>query len=87
MSVFPPLCTADYNQLSSAAHHFLTAGLATSSMATYSAGRRRYLRFCGRTKIPVIPTTETTLVLFVAYLAATNISHVSIKVPLSTCTS
>jgi len=83
MSVHPPLCTAGYNRLSSVAHHFLTAGLATSTMAIYSAGKQRYLQFCGRTKVPAIPATETTLVLFVSYLATINISHYSIKVYLS----
>jgi len=52
-------------------------------MATYFAGKQRYLQFCGRAKVPAIPATDTTLVLFVSYLATVNISHDSIKVYLS----
>ena len=83
MFIPPPLCTAGYNQLSSAAHHFLTAGLATSTIATYSAGKRRYLQFCGRAKVPATPASEATIILFVSHLATTNISHSSIKIYLS----
>ena len=83
LSVSPSLCTAGYNQLSSAAHHFLTVGLASSTMATYSAGKRRYLQFCGRAKLPALPATETTITLFVSHLATIDISHSSIKVYLS----
>ena len=83
MFIPPPLCTAGYNQLSSAAHRFLTAGLATSTTATYSAGKRRYLQFCGRAKVPATPASEATIILFVSHLATTNISHSSIKIYLS----
>jgi len=81
--ISPLLHTAGYHKLNAAAHHFLTAGLATSTMATYSAGKRRYLQFCANANIQAIPATETTIMLFVAYLATTNISHASIKVYLS----
>ena len=79
LSVSPSLCTAGYNQLSSAAHHFLTVGLASSTVVTYSAGKRRYLQFCGRAKVPALPATETTIILSVSfiYLATTDISHSS----------
>lgn len=52
-------------------------------MTTYSSGKRRYLRFCCRVKVPAIPATETTLILFATHLATASISHASIKVYLS----
>ena len=79
----PPLCTAGHSQLYTAAHQFLTAGLATSTMTTYSAGKWRYLKFCCGVKVPAIPATEVTLILFVTHLAIASISYASIKVYLS----
>jgi len=83
LSIIGSSLTAGYNQLSSAAHCFLTAGLSTSTMATYSAGKWRYLQFYGRAKVPATPAADTTIISFISYLATTNISYGSIKVYLS----
>ena len=51
--------------------------MATSIMAAYSAGKQRYLQFCGRAKVPEISG------LFASHLTTTNISHSFITVYLS----
>ena len=81
--VTPPLCSAGHSQLLASAHQFLAAGLATSTMTTYLAGKQRYVKFCNMAKFWVTPATESTLILFATHLATAGISHASIKVYLS----
>ena len=52
-------------------------------MATYGAGRRRYIEFCKTAGKKPIPTSECTLTLFTTYLATHNILLATIKVYLS----
>ena len=70
-------------RLLSRAHRFLQTGLAKSSRLTYAAGQRRYIHFCTSAKIKPIPTLECALMLFTTHLAASNVSHGTIKVYLS----
>jgi len=75
--------TPNLADLHSKADRFLAQGLAPSTVATYSAGKRKYILFCTTTKISPMPSSESTLILFVTHLAAANISHTTIKVYLS----
>ena len=52
-------------------------------MATYAAGKKRYIYFCDKSLISPIPSSESTLILFVSHLAVESISHTTIKVYLS----
>ena len=67
------------------ANHFLTQGLAPSTISTYSTGKDKYIQFCTASRISPIPppSSETTLILFASYLATANMSHTTIKVYLA----
>ena len=65
------------------AQEFYANGLAASTKSTYSAGQLRFTSFCQGFKVPPLPATESTLILFASYLATLNISHTTIKVYLS----
>ena len=65
------------------ADQFIAGGLTSSTIATYSAGRKKYIQFCTTHQAIPLPSSETTLILFASYLATTNISHTTIKVYLS----
>ena len=71
------------HQLLSKAQKLMLTGQAKSSRITYSAGQRQYLHFCQKAKIKAIPTSESTLTLFITHLAVSNVSHGTIKVYLS----
>jgi len=74
---------AQLANLQSKAAHFLAQGLAPSTMATYSTGKKRYIHFCDKLLISPIPSSESTLLLFVSHLGVESISHATIKVYLS----
>lgn len=65
------------------AHQYFTRGLATNTTRAYAAGRERFKSFCQALQLPAVPTTESTLLLFITHLATTNIAHTTIKVYLS----
>ena len=65
------------------ADQFIAGGLTPSTIATYSAGRKKYIQFCTTHQATPLLSSETTLILFASYLATTNISHTTIKVYLS----
>ena len=58
-------------------------GSAPNTWTSYSTGVRHYITFCNLATRQTLPTTESTLLLFTAYLASLNLSHSSIKVYLS----
>ena len=62
--------------------HYLN-GLAPSTRNTYAAGQNLYKIFCSRANRTPIPTSESTLLLFVAHLTTLNLSYATIKVYLS----
>ena len=73
----------DIPSLQRAIQHYYSQGLALSTHKSYQAGQLRYLSFCNQfNRIPT-PTTETTLLLFIAYLAKDGLAYTSIKVYLS----
>ena len=65
------------------ADQFIAGGSTPSTIATYSAGRKKYIQFYTTHQATPLPSSETTLILFASYLATTNISHTIIKVYLS----
>ena len=54
-------------------------GSATSSWRSYNSGIRHYITFCNQANKPSVPTSESTLLLFVSYLASRNLSYPTIK--------
>ena len=70
-------------QLQHQAQQFLTLGLASATRATYSAGWRKFRSFCTETHTTSMPASEHTLLLFATSMAASHISHGTIKVYLS----
>ena len=54
-----------------------------STWNTYSAGQQRYLTFGADTQRQAVPTSESTLMLFVSHLANLGLTHSTIKVYLS----
>ena len=75
--------TIDYKGLLNKAQDLFRDGLAVSSRNTYAASQGKYTNFCKSARVPAIPTTEYTLILFVTHLATSNISQATIKVYLS----
>jgi len=69
--------------LQTQAEHYLTLGLSPSTRKTYLAGWRKFSTFCAETQLTPIPATKETLLLFAPPMAASRISHGSIKVCLS----
>jgi len=78
-----PLVNHSQGQLLTSTQRFFEAGLASTTRATYAAGIRRYTSFCKATKLRILPTYESTLILFVAHLATGSVSQATIKVYLS----
>ena len=70
-------------QLQHQAQQFLTLGLAPTTRATYSAGWRKFTIFCAETHTTSMSASEQTLLLFATSMAASRISHGTIKVYLS----
>ena len=54
-----------------------------STWNNYSAGQKHYLTFCAKAQRKELPTSESTLMLFVSHLADTGLTHSTIKVYLS----
>ena len=65
------------------AQHYFINGLVANTRITYNAGQQHFQTFCQAIKAHILPASETTLSLFITYLAAKKISHKTIKVCLS----
>ena len=59
----------DLYKLQATIQHYYSQGLALSTRKCYTAGQLRYITFCNQSKRTPIPTTEITLLLFIAHLA------------------
>ena len=59
------------------------AGLAPSTQRAYKAGKKRYLQFCGRVAISLLPVSETMLCRFLAFLRLEGLCHQTAKSYLS----
>ena len=66
-----------------AVQQYLGNGIASSTKRMYASGVQHYIDFCTQTQCLPIPTSENTILLFVAHLAMQQLSHTSIKVYLS----
>ena len=51
-----------------------------STWNTYTAGQQHYLTFCTDAQRQAVPTSESTLMLFVSHLSNLGITHSTIKV-------
>ena len=54
--------------------------LASSTCRTYASGQKSYFSFCSRARLAPLPSRESILCLFVAWLAASGVSFATIKV-------
>ena len=54
-------------------------GSATSTWRSYNCGVCHYITFCNQANRPLVPTSESTLLLFVSYLASCNLCYPTIK--------
>ena len=68
------------NSLYRAVQHYYINCLAPSTHRSYKAGQSRYLIFCHKIQRSTIPTSESTKLLFVTYLAREGLSYTTIKV-------
>ena len=75
-----PLDVTHLQQLAQIYYH---KGLAPSTKNTYSAGQHKFISFCKSARLTPVPASESTLLLFAAYLANMNISYATIKIYLS----
>ena len=73
----------DVTDLEHKAAEFLTSGLALNTRTTYTAGQQRFANFCQTINVAPIPASEKSLLLFATHLAASNITHTTIKVYIS----
>ena len=73
----------DLIRLESFAASLLENGLASSTRRTYASGQKSYLSFCSRARLAPLPSRESILCLFVAWLAASGVAVATIKVYLS----
>ena len=58
-------------------------GTAQTTRNTYVVGQRQYMNFCSSTQRWTVPTSESTLMLFVSHLAKSGLRHGTIMVYLS----
>ena len=65
------------------AKHFFNNGLTANTRYTYSTSQQRFETFCQAINRSTLPTSETTLTLFITHLTTENISYKAIKVYLS----
>ena len=65
----PGMDCMDISSLHRAVQHYYINGLAPSTHRSYKAGQSQYLAFCRQIQCSAIPTSESTMLLFVAYLA------------------
>ena len=70
----------DITRLQEAVQQYYISGLAPATHKVYQAGQQRYLSFCQQTRLPAVPTTESTLLLFLAFLAKDGLAYTTIKV-------
>jgi len=56
-----------------------TAGIASSTRKVYGTGASRYTKFCEATSLSAYPTSENTLMLFVAHLHSEGLAPGTIK--------
>ena len=75
--------TIDLFLLHRQAQFYYDNSLAINTRSTYSAGQLRFQSFCQLIKATCMPTTETTLILFVTYLASERITYATIKLYLA----
>ena len=73
----------DIHSLDSAVQHYYSATLTASTKKTYKAAEHRYLDFCSKFSIILLPTSEATLCYFTACLGQQSISHNTIRTYLS----
>ena len=73
----------DINSLYRAVQHYYINCLAPSTFRSYKAGQSRYLILCHKIQRSTIPTCESTMLLFVTYLAREGLSYTIIKVYLA----
>ena len=69
----------DVAAISRAVLHYYQRGLASGTQQTYQAGLYKYITFCKLINHTAIPTAESTLLLFVAYLGQQGLMHTTIK--------
>ena len=67
---FPQGIRLDQSQLWAALCNYYATGAAPGTQTTYTAGQKRYLKFCSENQRQPLPTTEHTLMQFVADLAS-----------------
>ena len=65
----PGMDCMDISSFHRAVQHYYINGLAPSTHRSYKAGQSQYLAFCRQIQCSAIPTSESTMLLFVAYLA------------------
>ena len=73
----------DLTELDRIAGDLFLKGLAESTQRVYRSGQRRYINFCSKSGLTAVPTTEKTLVYFVAKLAKDGLKFRTMKVYLS----
>ena len=73
----------DITSLEATVQKFYTCGIAKSTDRTYTSAKKRFLKFCLTYNITPFPASETTLCLFVSYLAEEGLRYQSIRAYLS----
>ena len=73
----------DIHRLQQDIQRYYKLDSATSTWRSYNCGVRHYITFCNQANRPLVPTSESTLLLFVSYLASRNLSYPIIKVYLA----
>jgi len=59
--------------------NLFTSGLAESTRRAYRSGSDRYGRFCQQAGLTPYPTSEDTLLLFIAHLHQSHLAHGTVK--------
>ena len=73
----------DIPKLQGVLQRYYLNGIAPTTRNTYAAGQKQYNFFRSRANRTLMPTSESTLLLFAAHLTTLNLSHATIKVYLS----
>ena len=73
----------DIPSLHRSVQRYYSLGSAPSTWKAYNSGINQYSKFCSLATRDTVPTSESTLLLFVTHLASLKLSHSTIKVYLS----
>ena len=77
------ICVFAVDDLQATSAMLMAAALKPNTQGTYTSAQNRFVNFCSTFNLPVMPTTEDILLLYIAHLFDSGLKGSSIRVYLS----